>query len=53
MVAEIRNLRAALAAVPWVAIHRVHMAANYDPTDLDYWIAFADWMHNNMPEAQP
>jgi hypothetical protein len=44
---------AKLAAVPWLAIHRVHMAAQ--GMDLDDWITVADWTHNNMPqqEAQP
>ena len=43
MAAEIRSLRAQVAAIPWTAIHRVHMAAqDMDTETFDHWIAVAD-----------
>ena len=56
MAAEIRSLRAQVAAIPWTAIHRVHMAAqDMDTETFDHWITVADWTHNHMPqqEVQP
>lgn len=47
---------AKLAAIPWLAIHRVHLAAqDMDQATFDHWITVADWTHNNMPqqEVQP